>query len=202
MSKRTLLASLTCTLVCVSACLAMIEHSNKGTWPDSWPKELERYRDQSKSLGVGHGIQEDIHEIQFLKREEFEKAWPYILTLKSPGSPLLLEQAPSTYSVSGSKAEAGVRILCSTGGILGQPKGKRLIAGPPWPDYLKSPTAELPEYVVGQEGKWTAFNGRNRNGFIFRARVDIVLICDGNIVDLNRIPLPPNTQIIDNRFEK
>lgn len=30
----------------------------------------------------------------------------------------------------------------------------------------------------------------------------IALVVDGNIVDLNRIPLPPDTPIVDERFEK
>ena len=33
-----------------------------------------------------------------------------------------------------------------------------------------------------------------------RARIDIELIVDGDIVDLNRIPLPTDTPIIDKRF--
>lgn len=33
-----------------------------------------------------------------------------------------------------------------------------------------------------------------------RVRIDIVLITDGKVVDLNRIPLPANTIIVDNRF--
>ena len=35
-----------------------------------------------------------------------------------------------------------------------------------------------------------------------RARIDIELIVDGKIVDLNRIPLPIDTQIIDKRFQE
>ena len=34
-----------------------------------------------------------------------------------------------------------------------------------------------------------------------RARIDIELVVDGNIVDLNRIPLPADTPIIDKRFK-
>ena len=33
-----------------------------------------------------------------------------------------------------------------------------------------------------------------------RARVDIELIVDGNVVDLNSVPLPENTLIVDRRF--
>ena len=59
----------------------------------------------------------------------------------------------------------------------------------------------LPEYVSNQDGKWVAYDGKERKGFLHRARVDIVLITDGKIVDLNRIRLPADTPIIDNRFK-
>ena len=39
-------------------------------------------------------------------------------------------------------------------------------------------------------------------GFRHRARIDIVLVVDGNIVDLNRMPLPANTPIVDRWFNK
>lgn len=59
---------------------------------------------------------------------------------------------------------------------------------------------ELPEYVTSEEEdgrlKWVPADGGHR------ARVDIILITDGKIVDLNRIQLPPDTPIIDNRFKK
>jgi hypothetical protein len=79
----------------------------------------------------------------------------------------------------------------------------------------------LPKYGVYQDGKWTAAvykNGkwaaggyedgklidgkRTSIGLMYRARVDIVLIVDGKIVDLNRIPLPADTPIIDKRFKE
>ena len=47
-------------------------------------------------------------DISFSDREQFEKAWPVILKLKSKGAPLILEKAPSYYNVSGSKMGAGV----------------------------------------------------------------------------------------------
>lgn len=77
-----------------------------------------------------------------------------------------------------------------------------LDTGPPWPDYIRLSSGGLPEYVVNENGRWVAFDGTNRKGFIHRARVDIVLITDGKIVDLNRIQLPPNTPIVDNRFKE
>ena len=48
----------------------------------------------------------------------------------------------------------GVRILCPSNGELRTPDGKSLKIGPPWPDYIKSKSGELPEYVVNESGKW------------------------------------------------
>ena len=198
MGRRHRIALPVTLLALASLCFGLVEISDTGTWP----KELEQYRKQSKSLGVAHGIHENVHEIRFHKREEFERAWPHILKLKTKGAPLIIERTPSTYGVSGSTAETGVRILCSprSSGFL--PGGKMLHAGPPWPDYIKLPSGGLPEYVVLGKDKWIAFDGKNRVVTSrTRARVDIMLITDGKIVDLNRIKLPLDTPIIDNRFK-
>lgn len=183
-----------------SLCVALVSVSNTGTWPESWPKELEPFHNQAKTYDVAHGIQETVHEIPFDSQEYFEIAWPHILTLKSAGGVLILEKSPSTYSISGSTADAGVRILCPSGGASKTPDGKQLTAGPPWPESVMTKSGELSEYVVIEEGKWVPADRSKFTGFLHRARVDIVLITDGKIVDLNRIPLPPDTPIIDNRF--
>ena len=96
------------------------------------------------------------------------------------------------------------------------PDGKVLKIGPPWPDYIKSESGALPEYVFYNNGKWAPYdpNVKKDPPMDFkeeillklkfppiRARIDIELIVDGNIVDLNRIPLPADTQIIDKRFQ-
>jgi hypothetical protein len=189
------------TFLVSSFCFAMVEISDTGTWPASWPKELEPYRKQARTVTVAHGIQETVYEIPFDNREDFEKAWPYILTLKGSGSRLILEKSPSTYSISGSTSTTGVRILCPSGGVSVTPDGTRLIAGPPWPENIKLKSGELPEYVVHENGKWVPADRSHGKGCMNRARVDLVLITDGKIVDLNRIPLPPDTLIIDNRFK-
>jgi len=222
MNKATTPAVLVCILGFAGLCLAMVTITNKGTWPDTWPKELEQYRAQAKTHGVAHGISENVHEISFAKRDEFEKAWPHILKLRSSGTRLVLQTSPSIYSVSGSEMGPGVRILAAVTIIAGaanpeaQPKeeedpltgtelqelvkqGKMLKTGPPWPKYIMIDD-ELPEYVqakyVDGKQKWESVNAG------IRARLDIELVVDGSIVDLNRIQLPPNTLIIDNRFNK
>jgi len=186
-------------LLCPGLCFALMTVEDRGTWPDSWPEQLEPYRKQAKTYGVAHGIQENVYEIRFDNREDFEKAWPHILTLKSKGAPLILESPPSNYSRSGSTMGVGVRVLWPSMGTVGVPGGKALRAGPPWPESLTSPTGVLPEYVVAEKETWAPADQVNRAGFLNRARVDIILVADGKTIDLNRIHLPADTPILDRR---
>jgi len=190
----------------------------RGEWPDTWPEELEPYRDQAKTVQVGHGIQERVYEIRFNSREDFERAWPHILTVKSKGAPLVIERGPFTYNVSGSEVVSGVMVLSPSLGYSGGPsspphetwnqieelvtQGRILRAGPPWPEYLYSEDGQLPEYVKLQEkdGRLTWIPADAGPRFRHRARVDIVLVVDGEVIDLNRVPLPPDTPIVDRRF--
>jgi hypothetical protein len=170
-------------------CLALMSISDKGHWPKSWPAELEPFRDRAKTIEVAHGIQETVYEIPFDDRDEFEKAWPAILKLKSDGGVLILEKTPSTDSTSGSTATTGVRILSPPGGISIVPAGIiSLSLEPPWTTSAYQPAEKLSDI----------FNPPT--GVMNRVRIDIVLIIDGEIVDLNRIPLPSNTSIVDHRF--
>lgn len=68
--------------------MALIATLGEGKWPDSWPKELESYRKQSRTIEVATGTQETIYEIPFTNREEFEKIWPVLLQIKSPRAPI------------------------------------------------------------------------------------------------------------------
>ncbi len=73
----------------------------------------------------------------------------------------------------------------------------------------KNSKEELPEYVAlgGEYGsyEWVPAHTDffDRGGIdLYRARVDIILIVDGKVVDLNRLQMPADTPIIDNRFRK
>ena len=82
--------------------------------------------------------------------------------------------------------------------------GRALSAAPPWPESAYLPNGQLAEYVSAkwQDGRLTwvpVDQAGERAGFLQRARVDIELVVDGNVVDLNRTYLPPNTSIIDKR---
>jgi len=230
MQKKTILTLFVVIIaLCASVSYALVEFSKEGIWPDTWPKELEKFRKQSRSYSRNLGLEEMWHEIIFKNHEEFEQAWPHILKLKTKGAPLIIEStknSPGRYGRYGSiillqAGIPGVRILCSdsTGASTHRlysewtretrPTPWRETWPTPWPDYIKLPSGGLPEYVVFQEGKWIAADikqftgelGPKGEGRYCRARVDIVLISDGKIVDLNRIPLPPDTPIIDKRFE-
>ncbi len=194
-------------LLVASWCLALSEFSNEGQWPDTWPKELDALRAQARTVNWGFGIQEIVYEIPFTSNEEFEAAWPHILAVKSEGAPLILVKSPSEDV--DAFVRAGVRIHSPvSGGVSETPDGKELKVGPPWPDDIKSESGVLPAYVVNVDGKWVAVDERDakktleKGEYLYRARVDIVLVVDGGVVDLNWIPLPPDTPIIDRRFEK
>ena len=58
---------------------AMISVSDKGLWPDSWPKELEQYRSQARTHRVAHGILEDVYEISFTNFYKAAQGFEYLL---------------------------------------------------------------------------------------------------------------------------
>ena len=160
MKRAAMIAS---AIVVFSACplFALYTFENKGTWPDSWPKELDGLRKQSRTFEGPH-VPLLHYAIPFTKRESFEAAWPHLLKVVSKGAPIVLRRAPSFWL--GGDSNAGVCIHTP-------PKGEAPIA-----DGDKA------------GGRW-------------ERTIYIELIVDGQIVDLNRVPLPPDTPIIDERFK-
>jgi len=81
-------------------------------------------------------------------------------------------------------------------------QGKMLYAGPPWPRDILTPEGKLPEFVqsIKVDGKLKWIPADRLVKFKHRARIDIELFVDGKVIDLNRILLPPDTPIIDNRW--
>ena len=212
-------------LLTSALCFALVRIEAEGRWPNSWPKELDPLRKQAQTVGVAHGIQENVYVIPFKNQEDFEKAWPHILKVKSKGAPLILEKDTYKYHVSGTKALPGVMILAPSQGFVGNARspqaknyvemakqvteGTRLHASAPWPKSILSDKGVLPEYVThttDSNGKMQWVDAKQFDKkeawSRSRARVDIILITDGKIVDLNRIIIPANTPIIDNRFKK
>lgn len=121
-----------------------------GEWPTTWPKELEPLRKQAWTWE--HDFTGLSYDIPFANREEFEAAWPHLLSLKGEGASLTLLRGDHLRV--GKGGNAGV-CMCP------QPSGK------------------------DQEMVMT-----------------IRLVVDGEIVDLNRIELPKDTPIIDERFKE
>jgi hypothetical protein len=150
------------------AVFALYSVSNEGTWPKSWPKELEPLRKQAKTL-VGPMVANCHYIIPFSKREEFEAAWPHILEVKSKGAPIFLVRGPKTdfFEI--------------------QPAGVLIHTPPLETDRRISPEGPIPG--ITSKARWmnTTY---------------IELVVDGKIVDLNRIPLPADTPIIDERFKE
>jgi hypothetical protein len=143
---------------------------DKGTWPKTWPAELEPLRTQARTL-VGPEVEFRHYAIPFSKREEFEVAWPQLVKVKSKGAPIFLVHGPNFFL--GDTAKAGVVVRC--------PPERR--ANDPAPPETPIPGVEDPRM------RWmnTTY---------------IELVVDGQIVDLNRIPLPADTPIIDERFKE
>jgi len=145
--KRFTFAFVASMLFCTAGSVHALEEGHPGgTWPKSWPRELEPLRKQAWTWVSGQVLQTSYH-IPFANREEFDRAWPHILKLKSKGASLTLLRGPH------------VRVRpAKTAGILIMPP-------------------------------------------ISAGVTRLVLVVDGNIVDLNRIPFPADTPIIDKRFD-
>jgi hypothetical protein len=157
-------------LVAINSCVwlasdARADYSveDRGSWPDTWPKELEPLRGQARTL-EGPLVPLLHYAIPFSKREEFEAAWPHLLKVKSAGAPIVLRRAPSFWLEKG--ATAGICIHTPPAGTKAEDADPKN----PAQDWMKT--------------------------------ISIELIIDGNIVDLNRIALPPDTPIMDERFKE
>src|SRR5262245_47356243 len=125
--KRTT-ALLIAILVCVAGPVyALYGVTNRGTWPKSWPMELEGLRKQSRTL-EGPEVLLLHYAIPFTEREAFEEAWPHLLKVKTRGAPILLRRGPSFWL--GKGANAGVCIHTPPAGELPVADGKA--AGGRW----------------------------------------------------------------------
>ncbi|HSG72340.1 MAG TPA: hypothetical protein VLA12_18125 [Planctomycetaceae bacterium] len=213
-----------CLIGASSVLSAAIFPQNKGIWPKNWPQELEPFRMRATTLGVGTGIQENIYTITFETQEEFEKIWPHILKVKTPHSELRLlnvsDKEHPTWGKFLKNSKPCVHIYAPSEGYSSKPDvdrdefknldqllkdGRAIHASAPWPDYLVREDGSLPQYVVsltGEDGKlkWEPGEpGDEHKGFYNRARVDLELVVDGEIIDLNRIRFPENVKLIDLR---
>ncbi len=206
-------------LLCCPLSSALVITYSVGRWPPDWPAELSPYRAQARTFDIAWpGNQETTHEIRFKNREEFEKIWPTILTVKSKGGTLKLTSIEKPHDEKSSRFSNSEPVVRIRGPVypawpLTFPGGKTLVPGPPWPESAMWATGELPEYVTLSEDHttWVSYLAEdhttwvpyladpNRPASWWRARIDIELVVDGKIIDLNRIRLPADTPIIDKR---
>ena len=158
------------TVVCAASAVATADWavSDKGAWPDTWPKALEPLRKQSGTI-QGSELDLIIHHIPFKDREAFDAAWPELLKVKTQGAPLVLVRSPNTHWHFG-RTTAGVLVHCP----------------PPGTETTEPARPRTAEGGVVTRWWHTTY---------------IELVVDGEIVDLNRIPLPADTPIIDERFK-
>jgi len=163
-----LLAAIACLSV-GSALHAEYSVVDKGIWPETWPKELEPLRKQSRTY-EGPRVLYRIYLIPFTKREEFEAAWPQLLKVKSKGVPIVLVRGPKTDFFN--LKPAGV-----------------VIHTPPVDESQGAGNEVSITDAKKAHGEW-----RTKAAYI-------ELAVDGAIVDLNRIALPADTLIIDERFK-
>lgn len=166
--KRVTLFLVAIALCAVCPAYAVYSVAEKGTWPKSWPVELDPLRKQSRTL-VGPMFDQQHFQIPFTKRTEFESAWPHIIKVKSNGAPIILVLGPKTDFMEI------------------KPAGILIHSPPVGTDKRKNPETPIP----GQP------NVRVR----WMNTTYIELVVDGEIVDLNRISLPEDTPIIDERFK-
>ena len=156
-------------LCLVVPAFAIYDVTDKGTWSNSWPKELEKLRKQSRTL-EGPMVMNRHYAIPFKNREQMETAWTHLLKVKTQGAPIVLVRGENFFL--GANVKAGVVVHC------------------PPADQAKNPaTPEAP--IAGVENPRERWMNTNY----------IELVVDGNIVDLNRLVLPADTPIIDERFK-
>jgi len=211
-------------LATVPFLLSLVSEGEGGDWPYDWPVELEDVRAQTKTIDVGIGTR--IYQIPFEGREQFEAAWLGILRAMSHGGTLTLCGVGSEGDgwPGARNEQPAVRIYAPSAGYARMPEpgkelaedatsstiddmkalveqGKALYAGEPWPESAHLPNGDLPEYVAGEwvDGRLTWVPATPGKLTLSRARVDIEVVVDGEVIDLNRIHLPADTKIIDKR---
>lgn len=193
------------TFFCCTSASGFVSIHERGLWPADWPKPLESCRDRARTFEISTGVRENVYEIGFRTSEEFDRVWPALLQLKSAGAPLRVRNV----LIRSEKSEdlfvndkPAVRIYTPVYGSSAQrPGGRMLPVGPPWPESINMPNGSLPEYVVlSQDGMtWDPAIGEVPSGFQHRARIEIELVADGEIINFDRVMVPLGTPILDYR---
>ena len=196
--------SLSTSIVLGIASLARVD-----SWPDGWPQELQPYREHAWRWHVMGGVLEETNYfITFDDRERFEEIWPILLKVKSKGAPLHLRSAPHLNSALASELQGPLaQIICPTRGWYKMQPDRTYMHIERWTKELRLTEGRLPEFVVKRkdDGTWVPVEKDSKTvpehfGMLERARVELALWVDGQIIDLNRIQLPEDTPILDERM--
>jgi hypothetical protein len=194
-----LVAAVAICAMCSKA-LALYLVIEQGTWPKSWPKQLDKLRDQSRTL-EGPEAPYLHFAIRFTDRGQFEAAWPHILKVKTKGAPIILVRGENFFLGKDSKsgvvvhsppADGTDKPAAGEGPVAGEPPA----AGEP---SIKGAPPVAGEGSIKGEGP---IEGVRDPRMRWMNTTYIELVVDGQIIDLNRIPLPKGTPIIDERFSK
>lgn len=201
---------------------ALVTTRDTCTWPEGWPRELAEVSLSCQTIEFMSATQENVFEIFVRDREQFERLWPALVSTKTPRAPIRLK-AMGVFEWNGlmTNGQPTVRIYAPDyGGLACLPlpdganqnttelvkQGLCLRPTPPWPSELVGLNGELPEYVVvsreSDTMKWVQgdLNAGLSTGRLYRARIELELVVDGQVIDLNRIQFPTDTPIIDWRF--
>jgi hypothetical protein len=157
-------------------------------WPDAWPKEFDDYKDEALCTYIRTGnLEATVYSVRFHTREEFLRLWPSLLAIKSKGTPIRLGTFhPKKSGVSGDfHASPYVKI---------RPASEKV-------QVVVTEAGEVPEYIGLKDGKWEPCPRDEYQDFevVRRASTDLTLFVDGEIIDLNHTPFPPDTVIQDGR---
>ena len=107
---KTTTALLVALLFCaLGPAYALYSVSDRGEWPQNWPRELEPLRKQARTL-VGPEALQRHYAIRFTNRQEFKSAWSHLLKVKSKGALVFLVRGPNFFL--GEHSKAGVVVHC------------------------------------------------------------------------------------------
>ena len=187
---------------------AFVTFDDFGRWPKDWPEKLEPYREHSLTANFSVAANEVMfYQIPFFDREEFEKLWPALLSLKSKGAPItLVRVSPDTglFGKTGdedwSNARPCVRVIGPPGSASRWREVEILRHEPPKRPELWSENGELPKYVHLEEidgtERWVAGKGESLYQSCW---IELQILVDGEIIDADRLDIPEDVTVIDRR---
>jgi hypothetical protein len=196
----------------VASVLALTVYGPVSAWPKSWPGEFNDYLDDALHVNPPSLLMREIrYDIHFDEREAFERLWPAVLKVVTDGAPLTLRafkpnDGPSALDRFYSKPYLSISVPPT----IAIPQSMPPSLLPRKLEIVRLPSGEPTEYVRWQDEGWRPFEPkRPKNteelkqqldrGPGIRARTEVTLYVDGNVIDLNRIPLPDHVPIVNER---